>query len=445
MPSTTGRFTVRAFAVMAFSSAAALAASPLTWQEACRQALGGNPGLVSARLAVTGAQEGLSVADAGFWPSLNAVAGLDHDQTSALQALPSPGLAAGQSSSSASYNGGLQTSWDLFNGFGTLYARSRSLQLVAQAQAQYDAASAALLLELRQAFAQLLYDQLNAALLESIADRYHQDTLYQQLEFQSGQTARWTFLKSQSDEAQVNWDLEQNGLNTQSDRAVLAALLGQDPDTAADLAVQGELTPDAAPDDDVADWAKAAVSLPALRLQRAVVAADEAGLGQAEAPLYPTLSATGSYTGSGGDSWGPQQTVLAGGLSLSFNLFNGGSNLAGVRQARAAAQAGRQDLATQLLQARSAVRKAWAAYKAAYDRLPSEHLATLAGQERYKTVGALYNAGRAAYLDYEQAETIYTQSQQQELSARLSAAQAQATYQSQLGLGLEDVQSSHAP
>jgi outer membrane protein TolC len=426
-------------------SAAPLASSTLTWDQARQQTLQGNPGLVSAHLAVEAAQQGLALADAGFWPSLNAVAGVNRDQTTALDALPALGLGSGQSSTGAGYSGGVQAAWTLFNGFGTLYARSHGMQQVAQAQAQYGAASAALLLSLHQAFNQLLYDQQNSALLKAIVDRYHQDTLYQQMEFQSGQTARWTFLKSQSDEAQVQWDLEQNGLNTKSDQAALAVLIGRDPESFTEVQVDGDLTVAQAPADDKADWAKALETLPALRLQRAVVAANEASLGQVDAAIYPTLSASGSYMLSGGDTLGPQEAVLAGGLSLSFNLFNGGSNLAGVRQARAVLEGSRNDLANQLLQLRGAVRKAWAAYLAAADRLPSDHLATVAGEERFKTVGALYSAGRAAYLDYEQAETIYTQAEQQELSARLSAAQAQAAYQDQLGLGLEDVQASPAP
>jgi outer membrane protein TolC len=424
---------------------APLSAASLTWDQARQQALRSNPGLLSARQAVESARQGLDLADAGFWPSLNANAGINREQTSALVDLPGLGLASGQASTGAGYSGGLQVSWSLFNGFGTIYARSHAVAALEQAQAQYAAASAALMLGLRQAFNQLNYDQQNAALLKAIADRYHQDTLYQQMEFQSGQTARWTFLKSQSDEAQVQWDMEQNALSTQADQAALAVLLGQDPAQGDGLAPEGDLGAEAAPDQDQADWARVVETLPALRLQRAVLAADEASLGQADAALYPTLSAAGSYTYSGGDAWGPQEAVLSGSLNLSFNLFGGGASLASLRQARAAAEGGRDDLANQLLQLRSAVRKAWATYKAAVDRLPSDHLATVAGEERFKTVGALYAAGRAAYLDYEQAETIFTQAQQQELSARLSAAQAQAAYQDQLGMGLDDVQAAPAP
>jgi outer membrane protein TolC len=405
----------------------------LAWSQAVGMALQHSPSLASSKQAVEAAAQGVALADADLMPSVNAVAGLNRSQSSALKGAT---WTAGTSLSSG-YSGGLQANWTLFNGFSSLYGHARARQALAGAKAAYASASAALLLGLRQAFNQLLYDQKNAALLLAIADRYHQDTLYQQLEFQSGQTARWTFLKSQSDEAQVKWDLEQNSLATQSDRASLAALLGQDPAQATGLSVDGELSAAAPPADDGADWAKVQAA-PVVLQQQAAVAADDAALGVSDASLYPSLSAAGFYTYSGGDSWGPDERVLGGSLNLNFNLFGGGANLAAIRQARATLEGDRQGLQNLLLTQRSGLRKAWAAYLGAYDKVPMAQLATAAGEERFKTVGALYSAGRAAYLDYEQAESIYTQAQQSELSARLSAVQAQAQYQETLGQGLED-------
>jgi outer membrane protein TolC len=418
-------------------------ATPLTWPQAVKEALQNNPSLASARLAVKAADEGLTVASAGLWPSVNAVAGVSRSHNIAL--LDGPLQAAGQESTSAGYSGGLQGTWTLFNGFGTLYLRAQHEQALAQAKAQYALSSATLLQTLHQAFNQLLYDQKNAVLLQSIVDRYHQDTLYQQLEFQDGQTARWTFLKSQSDEAGVKWDLEQNAMNTQGDQSSLAALLGLDPDQAGALTVDGDLAVAAPPKDDSADWARLSQSSPAILLQKAITAGNDDGLGEAYASLYPSLSASGNITYSGGDSWGPSNESYGGGLNLSFNLFNGGGQVAAISQARAVLDASRQDLADAIHQARTALRKAWASYQSAYDHLPVQDLAKAAGEERFKTVGALYQSGRAAYLDYEQAESIYTQAQQQDLSTELSAATAQTNYQNTLGIGLEDAVASPAP
>ncbi|HXC63037.1 MAG TPA: TolC family protein, partial [bacterium] len=243
------------------------AAGSLAWNQAVQLALQHSPSLASSKQAVEAAAQGVALADADLMPSVNAVAGLNRSQSSALNGAT---WTAGASWSSG-YSGGLQANWTLFNGFSSLYGHAKARQALAGAKAAYASASATLLLGLRQAFNQLLYDQKNAALLQAIADRYHQDTLYQQLEFQSGQTARWTFLKSQSDEAQVKWDLEQNNLASQADRANLAALLGQDPAQSAGLSVDGDLAAGSPPADDGADWSKVQ-SGPVVLQQQAAVA-----------------------------------------------------------------------------------------------------------------------------------------------------------------------------
>jgi outer membrane protein TolC len=432
--------------VLSLASAGSLRAadpSPLTWTQAVKQALQSNPSLASARLGIKAADEGLSVANAGLWPSVNAVAGINRSHNTALQ--DGPLQVSGQESTSAGYSGGLQGSWNLFNGFSTLYLRGQRQQALAQAKAQYALSSASLLQSLHLAFNQLLYDQKNNELLKAIADRYHQDTLYQQLEFEAGKTARWTFLKSQSDEAGVKWDLEQNVMNTQADQAAFAGLLGQDPDQSSGLTVEGDLTVAAPPKDDSADWAKLSQTSPAILIQKAATAGADDSLGQAYSSLYPSLSASGNITYSGGDTWGPSNQSYGAGLNLSFNLFNGGGQVAAISQARAQLDASRQDLVDAIHAARSNLRKAWASYQSAFDRLPVQDLAKAAGEERFKTVGALYQSGRAAYLDYEQAESIYTQAQQQDLSTGLNAATAQANYQNALGLGLEDAVAAPAP
>jgi outer membrane protein TolC len=315
-------------------------------------------------------------------------------------------------------------------------ARSQSEQVLAQNQAAYNLASTTVMLSLWQGFNQLLFDQMNEGLLEDIRQRYHEDTLYEDLEFKSGQTARWTFLKSQSDEAQVKWQEDQNTLTIQADQAALAALLGRDPTKAKELVVEGNLSATAAPDDDQDALAAVAESYPSLLQQQAVVQGNEAAVELSEASRYPTLSANGTYSTVSTDNWGDEWTA---GLSLNYNLFAGGADEAAVTQAKAALEASRQTLANLRMQLQVSLHRAWVAYTTDYQHVPLTHMATLAGVERYKTVGKLYEAGLAQYLDYEQAEEIYTSAQQSELSANLSAVQAQASYENALGRTLKDV------
>lgn len=404
---------------------------PLTWKQAVDETLVNNPSLASARLQVSAAQSGVTQSSANFWPSVNASAGINRSGYG-----PQNG---GPESDSSSYQTGLSGSWNLFNGFSTVYGRLAAMETLAQRKAQYTQTSSSVLLSLRQAFNQIFFDQENALLLDAIAKRYQQDTRYQQLQFQSGRAARWTFLKAQSDEAEVKWEVEQNTLSLQADQASLASVLDRAQDQAGSLKVLGNLEAAEPPEDTKADWVKISKNHPSILLSKAQIAMSEDGLGQARASLYPDLNAQGNYGYSGADAWGPTQHSWGASLNLSFNLFAGGANMAGINQADETLEASRKNLTSTLSQVESSLYKAWASYFSAYRRLPVARMATAAGIERFKTVKTLYQSGRAAFLDYEQAESIYTSSQQQELSISLSAAQAAAQYQSALGVSLEDV------
>jgi outer membrane protein TolC len=414
----------------ALLGASSLPAEALTWKAAAAEAAANNPTLASARLAVKQAESGVTLASAGLWPSLNAGAGFSRGGSA-----PSgdPGLEADHSG----YQGALTGSWNLFNGFGTLAGREESLKNLEGRRAAYGSASAALRQSLRQAFLTLLYAQKNADLLSALGARYHQDTLYQQLVFKSGRTALWTFLKAQSDEAEIQWEIRQNSLNLESDRAALAALLGREPAGSADLSADGSLDASPPPLSDAAAMAGLATTHPAALAAQAQLEAAQAALKASEASRYPSLSASGSYGASGGESWGPGERQWSAGLNLNFNLFSGGAGEAGVSQAKLEIQAGQAGLQSELFQLEASVRKAWANYQAAFERLPVSQMAADAGQERFKTVQKLYEAGRTAFLDYEQAESIYSQAQQQLLSAKLGALQAQIQFEFALGLGLE--------
>jgi outer membrane protein TolC len=402
-----------------------LGAETLTLKDAFSEALQSNPNLLAAKQAVKEAEAGLNIADSGFYPNLNASAGYSE----------AGNLTNVASTTAGSYSAGLQANWNLFNGFGTMGARAQSEEVLGQSKAAYDVASSSLLVSLWQAFNQLLFDQVNAGLLEDIRQRYHEDTLYEDLEFKSGQTARWTFLKSQSDEAQVKWQEDQNTLTIQADQASLAAMLGRDPTKATDLVVEGLLSATAAPDDDKDALAAVGETHPSLIQEKAVVAADDAAVELNEASRYPSLTANGSYNTLSADNW---EDSWSAGLSVNFNLFAGGADEASITQAKAVLAAAQETLSNLRMQLQVSLHKAWVSYISDTQHVPLTHLATLAGEERYKTVGKLYEAGLAQYLDYEQAEEIYTSAQQDELSANLNAVQAQAQYENALGRTLSD-------
>jgi len=137
-------------------------------------------------------------------------------------------------------------------------------------------------------------------------------------------------------------------------------------------------------------------------------------------------------------AWPPNQSLWTVGLTASYNLFAGGGQEAAISQAEQAWKSQQDTLRDEKASLRTALQQAWTSYRSAFDRMPVQDLAMQVGQQRFETVNRLFEAGQAQYLDFEQAETNLIQSQESQLSAVLSAAQASVAYQKALGLGFED-------
>jgi outer membrane protein len=414
-------------------------ANGLTWGQVVAEAQQHNPSLVEAGLYVKQGQEQVSIGNAAYMPTITANASINRGQ--GQQIIDGSVL----NTSSGSYGGNLAGNWNLFNGFATTATYEENAATVRNRQAAYDQASTTLYLSLGDAFDQLLYDQSDMVLQKLLVERYHSDTLYQEQEFKGGLTALWTYEKAQSDEAGQVWSYNQEKYSMMSDQAALAILLGREADDAGGLAVAGALTVSAAPDDFHADLRKMVADNPTMRYYRTLADEDDAAVWLAESTRYPSVTATGSWGTSGEETWGPTNKYWQASLNFSYELFAGGGLEAAITQADQALDQAKVTVGDQQHQLAAALFKAWTAYIGAYQRMPGAHMAVRAGADRFATVGALYQAGREEFLDYEQAESIYSGAQTGYLSELLAAAEAQIAYRNAVGVTLEQVAASPAP
>jgi outer membrane protein TolC len=414
-------------------------ADGLTWSQAAAEALEHNPGLIEAKLLVKQGQEQVAIGDAAYMPTITANGSINRGQ--GQQIVDGSVL----NTSSGSYSGNLMGTWNLFNGFATNATHEENSATVRDRQAAYDQASSALYLSLGEAFDQLLYDQNNMALQKLLVKRYHSDTLYQEQEFRVGLTALWTYEKAQSDEAGQVWSYNESKYSMLSDQAALAVLLGRQTDDSSHLAVAGALTASAAPDDYRADLGRMISDNPTMQYYRALAQVEDGAVWLAESTRYPSVTANGSWGTSGEETWGPRNKFWQASLDVSYTLFAGGGMEAAITQADEALDQAKSTVNDEQDQLEAALLKAWTGYVSAYQRLPSSQMAMRAGADRFATVGALYQAGREEFLDYEQAESIYSGSQTGLLGTLLAAAEAQITYKNALGMTLEQASTSPAP
>ena len=407
----------------------------LTWDATVREALASNPALAAAREDVAAAKAGVWIAASDFLPGVSADGGLNRGGSRPLDRDWQP---AGPESESTSYSLGGSASLNIFKGGASWASYKRARAVLTRSRESYRQTSQGLRWSLRQSWNRLVYDMRNIELLTSIKERLNRDTRYLEIQFKSGHEPRWTFLKAMGDEASIAWQLAQAKLALISDRRDIARFLGRDPDSATALEASGELSTAASPDDASGLYALMERTHPAFLIEEAAIQSAEAGVTQAMSVWWPSIGTRASYDWSDAGAWPPSRSSWSAGVTVSLPLFSGGGDWFAVSQARHSLfseQKNRDDLRASL---RDQLFGAWASFRSTYDRMPVLKLGSEMADERFKTVQALYESGRAAYLDFDQADSALTQAQQQLLSGKLALSQSKTDYDKALGLTLED-------
>jgi outer membrane protein TolC len=426
-------------------------AQPVTWQEAVRLAREGNHALAASRHAWKSAQAAVGGPLSQFFPSLNANGSLTRNGTQAFSTLEPPlrlldfSQTAGQEHDVTTYDFGLSAGWNLFNGFASWASLDSAVQAAVQRRAAYDQASQNLRYNLRANFNQLLFAQENILLLGQTRERLERHAKYMQMRFESGQEARWAALQSQADLESIQWQIGQNQVNRKAQIASFGALLGQSIEDA-DFEVAGSLIDPPGPPAFGDARSRLLGGHPAIRLQQAALEQARAQLSQAQGSLWPSLNAGSSFYYNGGNAtfytgnsrWPPDQTVWTLGLTANYDLFSGGARSALVRQDAENLASTQDSLKDLQLSLQAQLYQAWAGYQAAFDRLPVTRMQLEAATQQLSTTENLYQAGRKAFWEFEQAQSNLTGQSQNELASRLDVMQNAASFERALGLILEE-------
>jgi outer membrane protein TolC len=413
------------------------------WPASMKAALEGNFNLQALRQQYEAARQVESIRRSAYWPTLTASA-YSTRWGKQFYAASGPSQSLGFSKllgpelDWTDYDFGLQAGERLFSGFQDWGAAEVASDQSLQRQAAYDQASMSLRLSLRQNFNQLLYGQANRDLLKKIKARLSRHAAYLHIRYMAGQEARWAWLQAKADEKQVEWNLDQNELALSGQQASFVALMGLELPPQVPVTVTGDLE---APKPPSFEEAKPLLSAhPALRQQKAVVAANRAQLWTDQSSRWPMLSADASffYRGESTSAWPPKDTLWSLGLNASYNLFAGGGEEAAIRETAANLMASQDSLSDQELSLGYQLYQAWTNYQATWERLPVNQLELDAANDQLRTTENLYQAGRKSFFEFEQAQSNLTSRLQAQLSGRLDLVQALAAYEKGLGLTLED-------
>jgi outer membrane protein TolC len=256
----------------------------------------------------------------------------------------------------------------------------------------------------------------NERLLE-IAQRQEKDA---QVRFQAGTIAKVGLLRAEIDRARAEQDLKRARNSYQSARLSLATLL----DRPADFEIAEPPEPPA-PGDPTQLEERALRERADVAAARATLAASRSGRNADLASYLPNLAAFGRYSRANAGGLTGQAESWVGGLSLSWNILDGGLRESRIRQGNAKIAEAEARLAKAEATAREEVRQALLELDSARANAEKAKEQRELAAENQRLVDVSYKAGAATAVDQADAtaalRTAEFALQAEELSSRLAA------------------------
>lgn len=309
----------------------ALGSTPLSWKQCVSLTASRNPELRSARAAAEGASLAVWSAQSGFLPTLSASLTGFRNNTGSSSSSSSTSASSSSSRTDNYYNMSLSLSQSLFAGLQTKGARDQAIANEKASLATLKLTATNISVALRSAYSQMIYAQNYLRLTSEIIRRREDNLRMVELRFENGDENKGSVLLSKAYLKEAQWNRTQAKNAIRIAARQLLQVMGSDENS-----VEVEIVDDMplTPPETTPSFESLAIQ--SAEHEQAVAQAEsaEAAVTIARAPLFPTLSLSGSR-GESGTTFLPNNKYWSVGLSITMNLFNGGKDYSTWRQSAA--------------------------------------------------------------------------------------------------------------
>lgn len=333
-------------------------------------------------------------------------------------------LSATTDASSRSYSYGLSASQTLFSGTDNFFSMQAAYASWKYYEFYYAKTSADIIYRLRSAYAGLAVAKEQVDLQKQILElRKNNEALLQML-YQSGKEDRGNYLQAQADLLDAQYNLEAAKRDYDLAKLKLSQLIG-----AQILSQPMELSPSlpSAYDRDALVAIAPDIIMSKYQLESALAGKRDSAKG-----FLPSVSLSGSMRNTG-SVWPPTLESKSWSLSLSYNLFPGGSNIADTILANINYDTAYENLLQKQKDVTYSISSARTNLENALELVKVRQLQLEAANERAKISKAKYLNGLIDYDEWERMENSFVSAQKSLLSQKLSALNAEAAYYNSYG------------
>lgn len=404
------------------------AQTAVTWEQCVKEAENNNRDLKTAEQTVTAADD-THIASFGQWfPQLSFGSSISRSGADS-----SIGAAFDDPYYSQSVGFNFTAQETIFSGFKDFAAVDAANAALDLAKAQLTQAKAQLSHDLKIDFYQVLFNQKQIVLLQSILarDKANQDLV--QMNFSGGTDNKGSLMVAQAAVEQDKFNIEQAKRALRVAQRQLDQVLGRS--LMENILVDGEFD-NPTLSDDLPDFAKLTLQTPAHLESVAQLHSSESSFTSARGAFFPSLTANASMGASGGTIDDINNPGWSATLSLNFPFFTGGHDLFMMKSAEESKKGAEDTLESTDLKTESSLESAYAVYVNAVQQNKVQEFQVKAAQTQEEIAKGEYLNGLLIFQNWDQIEASLTAQQNAQLSDFLNTKTAEATWELAQGKGV---------
>jgi outer membrane protein TolC len=396
----------------------------LSWHDCIAEAAKNHPDLIAAGEEIKQSEAGKKITASALFPQIDA-----NVDASTAQTESSPG----KGSKGDSYNYGVSATQLIFDGTKTINNVKSASETINASKQNFRFTSTAVRFRLRTAFIDLLKAQELLRITNEIYNIRRENLELITLRYESGLEHKGALLTSEADLAAAIYDISQAERKVEVARRSLVKEMGRSKLT--QITVKGDF--------EIADSAKIkpdfeviAENNPSVRQLAAQKNAADFSLKSAYANFSPSLSGTAGAN-KNGSHWTPRGNQWNLGLVLSMPIFEGGSRIAQVSQAKALLKQLEENERSAKDSAILSLEGTWATLQDAIENVGVQDKSLNATEERSKIAQAQYSTGFITFDNWIIIENNLVSAKKDFLNAQADKLYAQAGWIKAKGETLE--------
>lgn len=428
------------FSILLLCSAQASAQELLTRDEALKLALQHNYDILVAQKSVETAQSNASILNSGFLPTAsasgNATVTYNAGENETVQ-----GTNSFDATDAYSYNASVGVNYVIFNGLGRLYNYKQLKEQNNLTELQAKQIIENTVLSLSTAYFQIAQLSENVGILKSALEVSKKRMTRARYNFEYGQGTQLDVLNAEVDVNNDSINLLNTSQQLENAKRNLNLIMGRalETDFSVDTVVDFSL-------DMVSDelTAKALERNVQIEQTKSQLKNSEYAIKASRSGWFPSLSANAAYAYqgqqnpngaflTGSTSYGPQA-----GISLSWNIFDGGTTKTRTQNARIALETQKLQQERTALSVQRDVLNAHSTYQNALFVLQAQEANLATTQRNFERSSEMYKQGQITSIEFRQAQLNMLNAKSNHSQAKYNAKNAELQLKQLAGILLEE-------